>query len=574
MSKLTATISRRLSSEIGVVRKEHGGKLRVCLVYPNSYFVGMSSLGFQTVYHLFNARQDVVCERAFVPDPDDLADLARTESALVSYESQTPLQQFDVIAFSVSYELDYINIARVLRLAKIPVMAGERGGHHPLVIAGGAAVSINPEPLAEIVDLFVVGEVEPVYEELLDALASGRGRSEVTARASGLPGVYCPAASALKEVGQEQAPDERGGRVRSKLLTNGEAGVRSKLLTNGEAGVRSKLLTNEGAGVGSRVVSRQYVKWLADWPTHSRILTPETEFGELFLVEISRGCGRGCKFCVTPACYWPLRWRPMESVLEAVKLGLQHRDAMGLIGAAVTDHPHIDEIAGRIVELGARLSVSSLRADAVSPALMEALARSGARSVTLAPEAGTDRLRAAIGKGITEDHIFGALKSASTAGIKEAKLYFMVGLPGEGEEDIVAIPELVRACLRCIDLRRITVAAGGFVPKPHTPYEREAMLPVAEVSRRLRLIRDALRGERRITVAVESANWSHIEGALSRGDGRLGAVIAAAEADGGNLAAWRQAFRECGLTPDEFTGARGPNDTLPWSFINPRGQRS
>jgi radical SAM superfamily enzyme YgiQ (UPF0313 family) len=264
----------------------------------------------------------------------------------------------------------------------------------------------------------------------------------------------------------------------------------------------------------------------------------------------------------------------MESVLEAVRLGLQQRDAIGLIGAAVTDHPQIDEIAGRIVELGARLSVSSLRADAVSPALMAALAKSGARSVTLAPEAGTDRLRAAIGKGITEDHIMGALRSASAAGIREAKLYFMVGLPGEGEEDMAAIPELVRTCLRSTDLRRVTVAAGGFVPKPHTPYEREAMFPVGEVSGRLRLIRDALRGERRVTVAVESANWSHIEGVLSGGDRRLGAVVAAAEAGGGNLAAWRQAFRECGLNPDEFTRARRPDETLPWAFINPHGQRS
>jgi radical SAM superfamily enzyme YgiQ (UPF0313 family) len=539
MSRLTDTISRRLASEIGVIRKEHGGRLRVCLVYPNSYFVGMSSLGFQTVYHLFNARQDVVCERAFVPDPDDLADLQRTDGALVSYESQMPLQQFDAIAFSVSYELDYINIARVLRLARIPVMAGERSGHHPLVIAGGAAVSINPEPLAEIVDVFVIGEVEPVCEGLLDVLASRAGRSEVMEWAAGIPGVYCPAAS---------APEYRSNE------------------------------TSRGFGTevpkqpARPTVVRQYAKSLAEWPTHSRILTPETEFGELFLVEISRGCGRGCKFCVTPACYWPFRFRHTESVLEAVRLGLQHRDAIGLISAAVTDHPNIDEIAGRIVELGARLSVSSLRADGVSPALMEALARSGARSVTFAPEAGTDRLRAAIGKGITEDHIIGALRTAFAAGIKEAKLYFMVGLPGEGEEDIAAIPELVRTCLRRADLRRVTVAAGGFVPKPHTPYEREAMLPVAEISRRLRAIRDALRGERRVTVAVESANWSHIEGALSRGDRRLGAVIAAAEAGGGNLSAWRQAFRECGLTQDEFTGARGADEAVPWSFINPRGR--
>jgi len=530
-TRLTSTIARRLASEIGAVRKDHGGKLRVCLVYPNTYFVGMSSLGLQAVYHLFNARPDVVCERAFVPDADDLTDLARTGAALVSYESQTPLQQFDVIAFSVSYELDYTNVARVLRLARIPIMGRERDEHHPLVIAGGAAVSINPEPLADIVDLFVIGEVEPICEALLDALAGvsgGHGNARPTgvpAQAARLAGVYVP---------------EKEGR---------------------------------GYGNARPTLVRQHARRLADWPTHSRTLTPETEFGELFLVEVSRGCGRGCKFCVTPMCYWPLRWRPLVSVMESVEIGLQRRDAIGLVGAAVSDHPNVEEIVTRIVERGARVSLSSLRADTVTPTLIRALARSGARSITLAPEAGAERLREAIGKGITEDQIISALQMASAGGIKEAKLYFMVGLPGEGEEDIAAVPILVQKCLDAADLRRVTVAAGAFVPKPHTPYEREAMLPVAQLSRRLRLIRDALRGERRVTLSLESANWSHIEGVLSRGDQRLGGVIAKAEEAGGSLAAWRQALPTCGLTAEEFSRARDPGETLPWSFIKPRGQR-
>ena len=519
---LTATISRRLSAETGVIRKDHGGRLRVCLVYPNTYFVGMSSLGFQTVYHLFNSLPDVVCERTFLPDPDDLAEMKRTGSPPVSYESETPLHQFDVIAFSISYELDYVNAARILRLANVPVMAAERDGTYPLIVAGGVAVSINPEPLADIVDLFVIGEVEPVYEELLDALAPRTERSEVLARVADLPGIYCPAASALKHRSNASARP---------------------------------------------TVARQYAKRLTDWPTYSRILTPETEFGDLFLVEVSRGCGRGCRFCVTPACYWPLRWRPAESVLEAARIGLGCRDAIGLIGAAVSDHPGIDEIASGIVDLGARVSVSSLRADSVSPALIKALAQSGARSITIAPEAGGGRLRAAIGKGISEDQIIGALQMASAGGIKEAKLYFMVGLPGEGEDDVAAIPTLVRKCLRAADLRRVTVAAGAFVPKPHTPYEREGMPSAAELARRLRAIRDELRGERRVVLALESANWSYLEGALSRGDRRLGQVIARADESGGNLAAWRKAFRESGVTPEQFAAARGADSELPWAVI-------
>jgi len=302
--------------------------------------------------------------------------------------------------------------------------------------------------------------------------------------------------------------------------------------------------------------TRVYVGELDRWPTHSRVLTRETEFGELFLVEVSRGCGRGCKFCVTPACYWPLRWRSVGSVLASVREGLEHRDAIGLVGAAVSDHPAIDEIARRVVGMGARLSVSSLRADSVSDVLIESLARSGARSITIAPEAGSERLRDAIGKGITDAQIIDALKRAAAAGIREAKLYFMVGLPGETEEDVAAIPRLVMRCLKEAGLRRVTAAAGAFVPKPHTPFEREGMPAVREVSGRLRAIREALRREKRVRLAFESPNWSWVEGVLSRGDRRLGGVIARAEELGGKLASWRRALKEAGVSAEELAGPR------------------
>jgi len=503
------TIKARLAAEQGVVRKDWGGKLPVALVYPNSYYIGMSNLGIQAIYCFLNNYPDVVCERVFM-DPGD-------DSLPLSMESTVPLTDFAVIAFSVSYELDYFNIPRLLKAAGIPVFSVDRDATHPLIIAGGPCITANPLPVAPFFDCLCIGEAEALLPPLLPVLKEGvsEDRAEFLKQLTKLPGVYVP-------------------------------------------------------GHSKNPVTRQWVKNLDDFPVHATVLTRDTELGEMYLIEVERGCKWGCKFCLVSNCYKPMRFHSVDSLLAQGKAGLQYRKKLGLLGPSVTDHPQIEEIASGLTAMGAEISVSSLRIKPLVKTVLGEMVNGGARTVALAPEAGSQRLRDAIGKRIDEDDILKAAAQVALQGIGQLKLYFMLGLPTETDEDVNEIVELVQKCRAVMEKHqpssRITLTVSAFIPKSQTAFAREAMAPLAVLNRRLAKLKTSL-PRQGFSVKNESLEWSEVQAVLSRGDEKLAPVLAGMEKT--SLAQWRKAMQDAGRDVDFYAHCQwGERQQLPWDIIS------
>jgi len=509
-----------LSQEEGAVHKEHRGRVRVALCYPNTYYVGMSSLGLQTVYHLFNSVPHVVCERAFFPEG------GRQRGPIRALESDTPLNEFDLVAFSLSFELDAANIVRMLTSSGIPARAAERTDRDPVVLVGGAVPTYNPEPIALIADASAVGEAEEMIPDIATALASP-GRQAILEQMARVEGLYVSRNYTVR-YGAEGSPAEVSG---------------------------------------PRVVPRHTAD-LDSYPTHTRVFTRHSEFGHMFLLEAARGCGRGCRFCVADHAFRPPRRRSLQSLLASAEEGLRRRPVVGLVAPSVTDHRQIDELCSGIMGLGGRISIASVRADSVTETVLRALAASGARMITMAPEAGTQRLRDVIGKRISEADYLRAARLAGSLGIKRLKLYFMVGLPTETDEDVACIAQLARRIRDEAGLEQVTVACAALVPKPKTPWEREAMQPVKDTRRKLQMIRAGLAGERWARFAFESARSSLIQAALSRGDRRVGEVVVRVGETPRAASDWLAAFKSCGLDVEALAlRARAPGEPLPWDLL-------
>jgi len=489
----------RLAKEQGTIIKDWGGRLPIALIYPDTYSVAMSSLGFQTVYGQFNAFPTVVCERAFAePAPDG--------HQPITIETQRPLSDFAVLAFSVTYELDYWNVIWTLSAAGLPPLAAHRDRTHPLVIGGGPALTGNPEPLAEIFDAIVLGEAEPVLPGLVALLLEGIGddRRHLLKALACLPGVYVPALS------------DHGGGGGDGALGDQSPGARSQ----------------------PQYPQRQYAADIDAFATTSVVLTRQTEFGDMYLIEVSRGCGRGCRFCLARSITGPVRERSPENLLAQAREGLKYRRKIGLIGAATSDYSRLGELLAGLRRLGARLGVSSLRADSLTPELLQALVESGTRTVTLAPEAGTEALRQRIGKGITERHLRRAAELCRACRVPELKLYFMIGLPGETEADVSAIAALAQEMARLSGCRT-TVSVAPFVPKKQTPFQDMPMLEVPALKQRLSLLQRACRAAG-LGYKAESAEWAAVQYRLAQGDRRLGRVLLEMKAN--TLAEWQRAM--------------------------------
>jgi radical SAM superfamily enzyme YgiQ (UPF0313 family) len=518
----TAEAKKILSKEIGAIVKDWGGKLPVALAYPNTYYVGMSSLALQILYRRFNAHADVVCERVFWDKGG-----AQARRPLLSLETQQPLDEFAVWAFTISYEMDYFNVAEMLRQAGVPPLAAERDERWPLLLAGGPGITMNPEPMAPFFDAIIIGEGEEVVDTLVDTIndVGDEERGALLAALDRIEGVYVP---------QLVAPIDaaRGG--------------------NGHA-----------AWPGQRQIKRLWVRHLERYPTVSSLYTPDTEFGGLHLMEIARGCGRGCRFCLAGYVYRPPREQPLELLLEWARKGLQHRDRIGLISAAVSDHTQIDELAIRLRELGAKLSVSSMRVDPISVPLVQALRNSGSQTLTIAPEAGSQRLRNIINKTQTEQQILAAVDLAESVGFPQLKLYFMVGHPGETEADVQGLVDLTLEARRRFR-RRLVINATPYVPKAHTPFQWEAMLDEETLVRRQKSIQRAV-GRHDVAVRADSPQWAAVQAVLARGDRRLAPALVNMRRL--SIEAFYGALADHGLSAEEFLGARRPGEPQPWDIV-------
>ncbi len=519
-----------LASEHGTLRKAWAGRIRVALVYPNSYPVGMSNLGFQTVYRLLNAQPGVVCERVFVPENGGPA---------VTLESGQPLGACDVVAFSLSFENDIPNVITLLQRAGLPLYSRDRGGAHPLVVAGGVACFLNPEPLAPFIDLFMLGEAEamlPAFFGSFDPAADRRGM--LLRLAQGQAGCYVPAF------------------YRPSYHSDGSLEAFTPL-----------------ADVPARI-RRVFLPDLSTTATCSAVVTPHAAFGRTYLIETGRGCPHGCRFCSAGYIYRPPRFRPPALLEESLRRGAAVSDRIGLVGAAVSDLPEIAALCSGLRDKGVRISFSSLRADALTPELIAVLQQSQVKTATIAPDAGSERMRRVINKGIDEASILAAAETLVAAGIPNLKLYFMVGPPTETAADVAAIVALCRRIKHRFlassrsrgRMGELTVSLSSFVPKPATPFQWFGMDEVPTLKTKIRQVREGLKKVPNVRVHADLPRWAFLQALLSRGDRRVAQLLAAAAANGWN---WPQTYKQSVLNAGFYVTRERPlTELLPWDFID------
>src|SRR5262245_1223958 len=530
-----------LSKEVGYVRKPHGGKLRVALAFPNTYFVGMSNLGFQTVYKLFNAEDDIVCERVFLPPKTELAAQLASGAPLVTVESQTPVRDFDIFAFSVSFEWDYTNVLTLLRLAGIPRLAADRTAHDPLVMIGGAVTFVNPEPLAPFADIISAGEGEALIPPLVRVFSAAADRDDLLRRLVAERGFYIPAFYDVQYAGD--------GTIAGFVPRDG---------TNAPAIVRKAALkTTEAVD-----------------PPATTIFQPDTEFGSRFLVEVVRGCANLCRFCWAGYNYLPVRAFPKERILQLAEQARPHSNRAGLVSIALCDHPEIEEILTRLVEMGYSISPASLRLDDITPTILRLLRQSGEKTITIAPETGSDRLRRVVNKTLTNDEILAAADMIFASGMENLKLYFMIGIPTETDDDLVAIRDLTLQLRERMltharergQIGRIVGSVNPLVPKPGTAYQWLAMEDDRSIERKIARMRALMAGIDNVYFNIKSERHSFYQALLSLGDRRVAPAIEAAERNGGN---WRAAVAEAGVDANFFVFRdRSHDSVLPWDIID------
>jgi radical SAM superfamily enzyme YgiQ (UPF0313 family) len=539
-----------LSSERGTIRKK-SFSLRVALGFPNSYEVGMSNLGYQTIYRLLNQMEGVVCERFFAKLFDEMLDFS-THRGVKTLESNLNLRSYDIIAFSVPFELDYLNVLKLLRISGIPLKSSQRGAGDPLIIAGGVAITLNPETMADFFDCLLIGESEESLSDFIRTYfqsAKKRGsKEEILFNLSKIKGVYVPQFYDI-------IYDQEGKTKKRKIKK----------------------------GVFERIERRKAV--VSKIETFSPISSPYIHFKNSLLVEVGRGCARGCRFCAAGHIYRPCRFHDKESVLSQVENHIGENLHVGLVGSLISDHPDLENICSDLYLRGFEIGVSSFRVDKISSNLMKILAKSGLKTLTVAPEVGSEKMWRVINKNISREDVLKSARVAAEAGIDNLKLYFIIGLPFEEDQDIEGIIALIHqvheiyikasvskqkrldsaksgACRK----RRLILSINPFIPKPHTPFQWTAMNQEKELKAKIKRIQTKIKNLRGVHLEKKSIRQAILQGILSVGNRRVGEGLFYHIQE--NLT-FHQAWRKAGVDVDSIIfKQRDFGSSLPWDIID------